>query len=97
MSTGQGTLTFDFGSIPGTNMVTTTVTGEASIGALSKVEIFMMGTDSTATHNSYEHSIIPLEMVMNCISVNAGSGFVARAITTQRLTGTFTARFVWAD
>jgi hypothetical protein len=97
MATGQGSLVFDFGSAPGTNIVTTTVTGEASIGALSKVEIYMMGTDSTATHNSYEHSIVPLTMVFSCIALNAGAGFVAQAVSTQRLTGTFTARFVWAD
>ena len=97
MATGQGTLTFDFGTAPGTNIVTTTVSGEAAIGALSKVEIYMMGTDSTVTHNSYEHSIIPLDMALSCITITAGSGFTAQAVSTQRLTGTFTARFVWAD
>jgi hypothetical protein len=98
MATGLGTLTFDFGAAPGTNLVTTTVTGQAAISsATSKVEIFMMGTDSTASHTAYEHAIIPLDAYMSCISITTGTGFVAQMVTTQRLTGTFAARFVWAD
>ena len=98
MATGLGTLVFDFGSAPGTNLVTTVVTGQTSISAISKVEIFLMGTDSTATHNAYEHALLPLaNLALSCISVTAGTGFTAQAATTQRLTGTFAARFVWAD
>ena len=97
MATGQGTVTFDFGAAPGTNIVTTAVTGQTSIGAGSKVEIYMMGTDSTATHNSYEHAILPLDLALSCTAITAGTGFTAQAATTQRLTGTFQARYVWAD
>lgn len=96
MATGVGTVTFDFGSAPGTNVVTTAVS-DTGIGATSKVEIFMMGTDSTATHNSFEHSILPLNLALSCISVTAGVGFTAQAATNLRLTGTFTARWIWAD
>ena len=98
MATGLGTLVFDFGSAPGTNLVTATVTGQTTIASTSKVEIFIMGTDSTATHNTYEHAILPLgNIALSCISRTAGSGFVAQMATTQRLTGTIAARFVWAD
>jgi hypothetical protein len=97
MATGQGTVTFDFGAAPGTNIVNTAVTGQASIGAGSKVEIYMMGTDSTATHNAYEHALLPLDLALSCVAINAGTGFTAQAATTQRLTGTIQARFVWAD
>lgn len=96
MATGQGTLVFNFGAIPGTNIVQTTVaTGTISAG--SKVEIYLMGTDSTATHNSYEHAILPLDLALSCISITASTNFVAQAATTQRLTGTIAARYVWAD
>lgn len=98
MATGLGTLVFNFGSAPGTNIVTTVVTGQTSISATSKVEIYFMGTDSTATHNQYEHSLLQLtNLALSCISITAGTGFTAQAATTQRLTGTFAARFVWAD
>lgn len=97
MATGQGTLTFDFGSAPGTNVVQVAVTGQPGIGAASSVEIYMMGTDSTATHNTFEHSVLPLDLALSCVSVTAGVGFTAQAATSLRLTGTFMARFVWAD
>jgi len=97
MATGQGTVTFNFGSAPGTNVVTTAVT-DAAISATSKVEIYLMGTDSTATHNAVEHQMLPLGgLSMTPISVTAGVGFTAQAMSAMRLTGTFQARYVWAD
>ena len=96
MANGQGTVIFDFGSAPGTNVVTTPVT-DAAIGASSKVEIYLMGLDSTGTHNAYEHSILPLDLALSCISRTGGVGFTAQAATTLRLTGTISARYVWAD
>jgi hypothetical protein len=97
MATGQGTVTFDFGSAPGTNIVSTVVS-DASIGASSKVEIYLMGTDSTATHNAIEHQMLPLGgLSLTPISITAGVGFTAQAMSMLKLTGTFTARYVWAD
>ena len=99
MATGQGNITFAFGNAPGTNIVTTNVTGQASIGATSKVELYLMGTDSTATHNSYEHSLLPMlsPMSLSCTNVTAGTGFTGQLATQLRLTGNITARYVWAD
>jgi hypothetical protein len=97
MATGQGTVTFNFGAAPGTNIVTTAVS-DAAISGTSKVEIYLMGTDSTATHNAYEHAILELGgWQATPISVTAGVGFTAQAATTLRLTGTVQARYVWAD
>lgn len=98
MATGQGTVTFNFGAAPGTNVVETVVS-DAAIGASSKVEIYLMGTDSTATHNSYEHSLLPMMGGWAAVvtSITAGVGFTAQAASELRLTGTFQARYVWAD
>ena len=97
MATGQGTVTFNFGSAPGTNVVTTAVS-DATIGASSKVEVYLMGTDSTATHNTVEHQLLPLGgLSLQVISVTAGVGFTAQAASLLRLTGTFQARYVWAN
>jgi hypothetical protein len=97
MASGVGNIVFDFGASPGTNVVNTTITGLTTIGASSKVEIYIMGTDSTATHNAYEHALLPLAVAFSVISVNAGTGFVGQAATMLRLTGTVNARYVWAD
>ncbi len=96
MATAQGSVVFDFGVAPGTNVVSTIV-ASATISAGSKVEVYLMGTDSTATHNAIEHQMLPLDLSLTPISVTAGVGFTAQAMTTQRLTGTIAARWVWAD
>ena len=97
MATAQGTVTFNFGSGAGTNVVSTVVPS-ATIGSGSKVEVYLMGTDSTATHNTIEHQMLPLlGLSLSAISITAGVGFTAQAMSQARLTGTFTARWVWAD
>jgi len=97
MATAQGTVVFDFGAAPGTNVVSTVV-ASATISAGSKVEIYLMGTDSTATHNTTEHQLLPLGgLSLQVISVSAGVGFTAQAASPLRLSGTFQARYVWAD
>lgn len=97
MATGQGTVTFNFGSAPGTNVVSQAVS-DATISAGSKVEVYLMGTDSTATHNVIEHQMVPLGgLSLQVISVTAGVGFTAQMMSNLRLTGTFQARYVWAD
>ena len=98
MATGQGNITFNFGSAPGTNVVTSNVTGQTSIGSGSKVEMYIMGTDSTAEHNTVEHQMLPLGGVsIQPISVTAGTGFTGQIMTPLRMTGNITARYVWAD
>jgi hypothetical protein len=99
MATGQGTLVFDFGNASGgTNLVTVFVPSP-SISANSKIELYIMGTDSTAEHNAYEHSLI--EFLDNWqatpISITAGSGFTAQAASKLKLTGTIQCRYVWSD
>ena len=98
MASGAGVIVFNFGSAPGTNLVTNTVS-DAGISATSKVEIYLMGTDSTVSHNAYEHSIFQMlaPMGLSCTAITAGVGFMAQMATQLRLTGTVSARYVWAD
>jgi hypothetical protein len=96
MANGQGIVTFNFGAAPGTNIVTSTVSAP-TISSTSKVELYFMGTDSTATHNMYEHAILGLSVALSCISITAGSGFTAQAASMEGHSGTIQARYVWTD
>ena len=89
-----GTATLDFGATPGTNHVSVAVTGQGAIGANDHVEAFMQGNDSTATHNVYEHMIVPIRLSVS--DIIAGTGFTINAITELRLDGTFKCRWAWS-
>lgn len=82
----KGTAVLNFGSTPGTNRVTTTVTNANIIAASSKVMVFM-DTVATATHNAYEHSIAPINLVVD--NLVDGVSFDIIATTEWRLNGTF--------
>lgn len=87
-----GTAVLNFGATPGTNYVTTTITGQAAIATNSQVEAWLM-VESTATHNAYEHSMVPL--LIRCGNIVAGTGFDITAVTDLRLDGTFSVHWVW--
>lgn len=97
MSTGTGTATINFGSFPGSNEASVTVTGQASILATSKVEAYVMGDDSTADHTASDHRYFPLFASLTCGTPTAGTGFTIHARSTEKLQGTFALRWVWAD
>ena len=93
----QGSTTLNFGAAPGTNHVTTTVTGQAAIVAGSAVEAWVMGAaaDATADHTAYEHMVLDLYVRTPVTNIVAGTGFDINGITELRLTGLITVRWVW--
>lgn len=95
MANGTGNATLDFGAAPGTNIATVVVTGQGTISSTSGVEAYLMGLDTTASHNAYEHAIAPIQL--SCIAIVAGTGFTIQGASQHRLTGTFKVRWVWAD
>jgi hypothetical protein len=97
MASGMGSVIFNFGAAPGTNVVTITVS-DAAIGAASEIEAYISGLDFTGDHNAFEHSIVKLGgMEIVPISRTPGVGFTLQAATNLRLTGQLKARYVWSD
>jgi len=97
MATGQGTVTFDFGAQPGSTRATVTGVTATGISATSNLEIYIGGTDTTATHNADEHRLIGALGFGAYPTVKSAGTFDAEAISTLSLTGTIACRFVWAD
>jgi hypothetical protein len=93
MANGVGTATLDFGAAPGSSYATVTVSGQTGLlAATGHAEAFLQG-DATATHNAVEHLIAPL--TVRCGDLVDGA-FTIHATTDHRLTGTFTAHWVWS-
>jgi hypothetical protein len=90
-----GTALIDFGPAPGTNVSSTSVTGQSGISIGSAVEAWFMGNDYTGSHNSYEHSILPMAVALSVTSITPGIGFTITAVTQLRMTGLIMCRWIW--
>jgi len=91
-----GTGTIDFGAAPGTNIATVAITGLTTIAAGSNVQLWIAGSDSTASHTAYEHKVILAKEVTLCAdTLVAGVGFTATAITNLRLSGLVAFRYAF--
>lgn len=95
MSTG--TATIDFGAFPGSNEASVAVTGQTSILGTSKAEAFVMGDDTTSDHTASDHRYFSALVGLSCGTPTAGTGFTIYARSTEKLSGTFTLRWVWTD
>jgi hypothetical protein len=99
MATGQGTATIDFGTMGGggSNEASIAVTGQTTISATSKVEAYIMGDDTTVDHTTNDHRYFSALVGLTCGTPTAATGFTIYARCTQKLTGQFSIRWVWAD
>ncbi len=87
----------DFGSFPGSNEASVSVTGQSGILSTSSVEAFIMGDDSTSQHTANDHKYLTALIGLSCSSPTAGVGFTIYARSLEKLQGTFKVRWVWAD
>lgn len=84
----SGTTTVDMGAFPGSTHAFATVTGQASIGASSLVEAWILPA-TTAIHSVDEHIILSSMVDVVAANITAGTGFeihiVARDLGGSRL------------
>lgn len=97
MSTGTGTATIDFGAAPGSNEASVAVTGQGAILVSSKAEAWVMADDTSVDHTASDHRYFPVFASLTCGTPTAGVGFTIYGRSTQKLTGKWTVRYVWAD
>lgn len=97
MATGCGTgdAVIDFGT--GSNEATVAVTGQDGILASAKTDAFIMADDSTADHTASDHRYLAALAGLTCGTPTEGVGFSIYATSTQKLSGTFQVRWVWAN
>lgn len=97
MATGQGIATIDFGSAPGSNEASVSVTGQTTISDTSKADAFVMADDTTSDHTASDHRYFDALVGLTCGTPTAATGFTVYARSAHKLTGTFKVRWVWAD
>lgn len=89
-----GTATLDFGAFPGANEASVSVTGQAAIAPDSFAEAWFM-RDSTSDHSADDHAWAAYFAALSAGDLVAGTGFTIRAVSTEKLTGTWLVRWVW--
>jgi hypothetical protein len=94
-ATTFGTATIDFGSFPGSNEASVAVTGQTEILGTSKVEVFLMASDTTADHTENDHRYAALFLGLSAGTIDVGVGFTIYARSLEKLTGTFSVRWRW--
>ena len=90
----QGTTTIAFGASPGVNEASVAVTGQASIVAGSLVEAFVM-EEVLGTKTANDHGYMNLVVRLTCGTIVAATGFTIYAKSTEKMTGSFTVKWVW--
>jgi hypothetical protein len=97
MAAGHGIVTLDFGPFPGVNELVYTVTGDTAITATAKIEAYVIADDDTPQHSPDDHRWFAALVGLSCSGPNAGVGFNLYARSTEKISGTFKVRYVWAD
>ena len=96
MPHGIGTAVIDFGSFPGSNEASITVTGQSAITTASKVEAFVMADTTSGTHTASDHRYFAALVGLTCGTPTDGVGFTIYARCTEKMQGTFELQWVWS-
>ena len=97
MASNTGTAIIDFGAFPGSNEASVTITGQASIGAGSKVDAYFMADDTTQDHTANDHRYAAALIGLSGGGIVPGASFKIYAMSEHDMQGTFQVRWVWAD
>ena len=89
-----GVAIIDFGSAPGSNLTSITVSGQSNISSSSIIKAYI-NKNSTASHNEMEHQIVGLALAITTGDIVVGSSFTIHACTMLRLTGSFKINWEW--
>lgn len=87
--------TLDFGTHPGSNEASVTITGQTNILSTSQVTVYVSATDTSTSHSAADHRYLPLFAKFSVSTPSAGTGFTIYARSEQKLTGTWTIRWSW--
>lgn len=87
-----GTTTINFGT--GNNEASVDVTGQTAIVSGSYVEAFFMA-EASGTHTLNDAAYAATFIGLSCGTISAGTGFTIYARSIEKMTGTFSIRWVW--
>ena len=94
MVNGTGIAVIDFGT--GSNEAQVFVSVHEILAAC-KVEAWIMADDTSTDHTANDHKYFVVFAALTCGTPEELSGFTIYARSTQKMTGKWSIRYVWAD
>ena len=88
-------VTLDFGSLPGSNEASATVTGQTAITTAHRPTAAIQAVAS-GSHTANDASYAALFIALTCATPIAGTGYTINARSTEKLTGTYIAAGQWS-
>lgn len=96
MATGQGTVTINFGTFPGSQEASIAFT-DATISGTSKVEAYVMADDTTTDHTANDHRYLGILAAFSAAPSAGVGGTIYGRARRDKIVGTFKLRYVWTD
>jgi hypothetical protein len=90
-----GTATIDFGSWPGTNEASVTVTGQTGIVSGSVCGALLIA-ETSGSHTPADAAYAAMFITLTCSAPTAGTGFAVYARSRYKMTGTFSIKWFWS-
>lgn len=90
-----GTAVLDFGSFPGSNEASVTVTAQSAIALTTTVSIYVNGSNTTATHTADDHKYFAAFCGLSTSTPTPGSGFTIYARSIEKLSGQWLINWSW--
>jgi hypothetical protein len=95
--TYSGTALVNFGSFPGNNEASITVTGQGSILNTSKVNVFISADATSSDHTASDHRYLSTFIGISTSTPTPSTGFTIYVRSIHKLQGTYTLNWVWTD
>lgn len=90
-----GTAVLDFGSFPGSNEASVSITGESGISGGSKTDAWIAAV-ATSDHSINDHAYAAALVGVTTGAPTAGVGFTIYGRSEHQLTGQFNVEWAWA-
>lgn len=91
-----GTATVNFGAFPGSSEASVAVAGQAGILSTSKVDVFIMASDTSGSHTANDHRYAALLLAFSATTPDVGVGFTIHARCLDKMQGSFAVRWRWS-
>jgi hypothetical protein len=95
--TGFGTATLNFGTFPGSNEASVTVTGLTAISGTSTTNAYIGADATSADYTANDHKYLATLIGLSCSNATGGSGFTIYGRSIHKIEGQISVDYYWSN